>query len=100
MFRANRVHAEVEYWKDFGREVAVRYPESLRCTEGPAVRAVERRGDPSAVAQPSRTLHGEPIARFERELAAVGSLGLVIGDGAGGDTSYRTAHRQPQQLRP
>ncbi|GAA12650.1 hypothetical protein GOALK_056_00830 [Gordonia alkanivorans NBRC 16433] len=87
------VHAGVEYWKDFGREVAEVCLETLRCTEGLRVGAVYRRGDPGEIATTKRDLYADLVARIEVELAASGGLGLVFMDGDGNDPTYRTTHR-------
>jgi hypothetical protein len=43
---------------------------------------------------PKRGLYGALIAQFESELAVTDSLGLVVMDGDGSDTSYRSTHRR------
>ncbi|OIN78051.1 hypothetical protein BST29_21555 [Mycobacterium malmoense] len=88
------VHSGVEHWKDFGREVAVKCLEALRCTEGLVVGSVYRTGEPSSVAVTKRELYRDLIARFEGELAASDSLGIVVMDGDDSDSSYRSTHRQ------
>ncbi|CAM3723856.1 DUF3800 domain-containing protein [Occultella aeris] len=87
------VHKGVEYWKDFGREVADQCLETLRCTEGLKVGAVWRRGAPEQLARTKQEAYGALIERFERELADSGSLGIVFMDGDGTDGSYRSTHR-------
>ena len=88
------LHQGVEYWKDFGREVALGCLETLRCTEGMTVGSVYRRGPACSLADTRRALYGDLIGRFEEELAATDSLGIVVMDGDGSDTSYRSTHRQ------
>src|SRR5262249_28445823 len=88
------VHKGVEFWKDFGREVALRCLDTLRCTEGMTVGSVYRKGPASSIADTKRTLYGDLISRFEMELATADSLGIVVMDGDGSDTSYRSTHRQ------
>lgn len=56
--------------------------------------AVYRRGSPSDFAGTKRLLYGDLITRFESELTEKDSLGLVIMDGDGSDTAYRTTHRR------
>lgn len=87
------LHDGVEYWKDFGREVALECLHTLRSTEGVTVGSVYRRGAPEEFASTKRELYGALVARFERELHATGILALVFMDGDGSDTSYRSAHR-------
>lgn len=89
------VHAGVEFWKDFGREVAVECLETLRCIEGLRVGAVYRRGDPAQIARTKAETYAALVARFEAELAeGAGSLALLFMDGDGRDPMYRTAHRE------
>ncbi|WP_281166925.1 DUF3800 domain-containing protein [Aestuariimicrobium sp. T2.26MG-19.2B] len=86
------VHAGIEHWKDFGREVALACLETLRCTENLRVGAVWRRGV-GGVANTRRDAYSALIQQFEGELAETGSLALVFMDGNGSDTSYRATHR-------
>lgn len=86
-------HDGVEFWKDFGREVAVECLETLRSTEGLTVGAVFRWGDPKSLAHTRRSAYSALIARFETELDAQDALGMVFMDGDGTDPTYRTAHR-------
>lgn len=88
------LHNGVEFWKDFGREVAVRCLETLRCTEGLVIGSVYRWGSPETIADTKRDLYSDLIARFEDELDTRESLGVVIMDGDGKDSSYRSTHRQ------
>jgi hypothetical protein len=88
------IHNGVEFWKDFGREVAVSCLDTLRCAEGLTVGSVYRRGDPARLATTKIELYRDLILQFESELARSDSLGLVVMDGDGSDTSYRTTHRQ------
>ena len=87
------VHDGVEYWKDFGREVAVECLETLRCAEGLTVGAVWRKRPPAELAQTRREVYAELITRFETQLAGSTSLAMVFMDGDGSDSSYRTTHR-------
>lgn len=87
------VHDEHEYWKDFGREVAVECLETLRCTENLMVGAVWRRGPAKDIARTKQETYAALIQRFEQELAGRGSLALVFMDGDGSDSSYRSTHR-------
>lgn len=87
------VHNGVEYWKDFGREVAVECLETLRCTEGLTVGAVWRRSPPDQLARTRQETYAGLIQRFEQELAGSGSLAMVFMDGDGSDSSYRSTHR-------
>jgi hypothetical protein len=88
------IHHGVEFWKDFGREVALNCLETLRCTEGLIVGSAHRMGSPPAIADTKRELYGDLIAEFEAELEAADSLGIVVMDGDGSDRSYRPTHRQ------
>lgn len=87
------IHRGVEYWKDFGREVAVQCLETLRSTEGLTVGAVWRRRSPAELAQTKSEAYSALIRRFEDELAEADSLALVFMDGDGSDSSYRKSHR-------
>lgn len=87
------LHNGVEYWKDFGREVALECLETLRCTEGLSIGAVYRRGDPKDLAVTRAQAYEALVERFEEELVSSESLGLVVMDGDGSDISYRNAHR-------
>lgn len=86
-------HNGVEFWKDFGREVAAECLETLRCTEGLTIGAVFRRGDPKQLAQTRHSAYTALIDRFESELDTQDALGMVFMDGDGTDPTYRTAHR-------
>ena len=48
------VHNGIEFWKDFGREVAVECLDTLRCAEGLVVGSVYRQGDPARLAATKR----------------------------------------------
>nr|WP_232541563.1 DUF3800 domain-containing protein [Nocardia bovistercoris] len=87
------IHDGHEYWKDFGREVAHDCLETLRCVEGLIVGSVYRRGQPQDFASTKRELYADLVTRFERELEAGDSLGLIFMDGDGSDSSFRTTHR-------
>lgn len=87
------VHNGVEYWKDFGREVAVECLETLRSTEGLSLGAVWRRGAPADIAKTRREAYAALVARFERELQESSSFAMIFMDGDGSDTSYRSTHR-------
>lgn len=87
------VHDGVEYWKDFGREVAIECLETLRCTEGLVVGSVWRRGDPERFSVTKREAYASLVERFEGELAESSSLAMIFMDGDGSDTSYRSTHR-------
>ncbi|MGL3150437.1 DUF3800 domain-containing protein [Microbacterium sp. A82] len=87
------VHEGVEYWKDFGREVAVRCLEALRGTEGLRVGAVYRTGAPANFGATKYAAYQTLIERFEEQLHESDSLALVFMDGDGRDPSYRQAHR-------
>ncbi|WP_136035569.1 DUF3800 domain-containing protein [Microbacterium sp. K35] len=86
-------HGEVEYWKDFGRDVARECLETLRFTEGLSVGAVFRSADPRALARTRSDTYAALVHRFEQELHERDALGIVFMDGDGSDSSYRTAHR-------
>lgn len=90
------VHNGTEFWKDLGREVAVKCLDTLRCSEGLVVGSVYRKGDPAHahLAATKRALYRDLIMHFENELASTDSLGIVVMDGDGSDHSYRTTHRQ------
>lgn len=88
------LHNGVEYWKDFGREVALECLETLRCAEGVTIGAVYRRADPKDLAATRAETYESLVARFEGELVATESLGMVVMDGDGSDPSYRNAHRK------
>jgi hypothetical protein len=90
---ARHVHDGIEYWKDFGRAVAIECLETLRSTEGLSVGAVWRRGAPVDIARTRREAYEALVARFERELHETRTLALLFMDGDGSDTSYRSAHR-------
>lgn len=49
---------------------------------------------PETIADTKRDLYSDLIARFEDELDIRESLGVVIMDGDGKDSSYRSTHRQ------
>jgi len=87
------VHDGVDYWKDFGREVAQECLETLRCIEGLRVGAVYRWGDPAHIAQLKTDTYTELVSRLETELAGSESLALLFMDGDGTDTTYRDSHR-------
>ncbi|NMO04697.1 DUF3800 domain-containing protein [Gordonia sp. TBRC 11910] len=87
------IHNGVEHWKDFGREVADTCLDTLRCTEGLRLGAVYRRGEPSDLAATKQSLYADLVAQFENELRDSDSLALIVMDGDGSDTSYRTTHR-------
>lgn len=87
------VHDGIEFWKDFGREVAVECLETLRSTEGLSVGAVWRRGEPGDIARTRRDAYAALVARFEHQLRATESLAMLFMDGDGSDTSYRSTHR-------
>ena len=87
------IHNGVEYWKDFGREVATTCLDTLRSTEGLRVGAVWRQGPPAQLAQTRQDAYAALIARIEEELEADDSLAIVFMDGDGSDPSYRTVHR-------
>lgn len=87
------IYEGVEYWKDFGREVAVECLHTLRSTEGLSVGSVWRRGDPKDIATNRRQAYAALVARFETELAASEELALLFMDGDGSDPSYRSTHR-------
>lgn len=87
------VHNGVEFWKDFGREVAVECLETLRCTENLTVGAVWRRGAPGDITRTRQETYAALIQRLERELASSESLAMVFMDGDGSDSSYRSTHR-------
>ena len=61
------VHDGVDYWKDFGREVAVECLDTLRCMEGLRVGAVYRRGDPHKLAQLRPDTYSALGRRFEAD---------------------------------
>ncbi|WP_246372641.1 DUF3800 domain-containing protein [Gordonia humi] len=88
------VHNGTPYLKDFGREVAEHCLETLRCTEGLRAGSVWMVGEPRELHESKRRLYASLVSRIERELSATHSLGLVVMDGDGSDTSYRGVHRQ------
>jgi hypothetical protein len=92
-FPDRHLHGGVQYWKDFGREVAVQCLETLRSTEGLRVGAVYRQGDPAEFARTRQEAYAAFVNSVEGELAAAGSLGMIFMDGDGSDTSYRSTHR-------
>jgi hypothetical protein len=51
-------HGGVEFWKDFGREVAEECLETLRCTQGLRVGAVYRHGPPEEFARTRQHTYG------------------------------------------
>lgn len=87
------VHNGVDYWKDFGREVATVCLETLRCTEGLQVGAVWRSGPPELLAQTRQEAYAALVQRIEGELVESDSLAIIFMDGNGTDPSYRSAHR-------
>lgn len=87
------VHEGVEYWKDFGREVALECLQTLQSTKGLRLGAVYRRGKPEDIAQTRQQAYAALVDRFEDELNKSDSLALVFMDGDGSDTSYRSTHR-------
>jgi len=87
------VHDGVDYWKDFGRELAQECLDTLRSCEGLRVGAVWRRGEPGEIATTRRETYAALIQRLEDELARADSLAMVLMDGDGSDTSYRSTHR-------
>ncbi|WIB06482.1 DUF3800 domain-containing protein [Arthrobacter sp. zg-Y20] len=87
------IHNGVEYWKDFGREVALECLETLRNTEGLSLGAVYRKGKPEDIAHTRQQAYAALVDRLEAELARSDSLALVFMDGDGSDTSYRSTHR-------
>lgn len=90
---AHHVHGGVEYWKDFGHQVAEECLATLRCTEGLGAGAVWRRGDPGDFNRTKKDTYTALIQQFESELAQTDSLALVFMDGDGSDTSFRATHR-------
>lgn len=87
------VHNGVEYWKDFGREVAIECLETIRCTEGLTVGAVWRRADPKNFAANKRQTYANFISQIEHDLSESASLAIVFMDGDGTDQGYRSTHR-------
>ena len=88
------VHNGVEYWKDFGRDVAEECLDTIRCTEGLTVGAVWRKGHPENLSLTRHEAYVDLISKFEHELTDSESLALVFVDGDGSDPSYRAAHRE------
>ncbi|WP_440671840.1 DUF3800 domain-containing protein [Clavibacter nebraskensis] len=86
-------HAGVEFWKDFGREVAEECLETLRCAEGLRVGAVHRQGRPQDFAQTKQEAYSALVSQLEQELARSDSLAMIFMDGDGSDSSYRSTHR-------
>lgn len=86
-------HGGVEYWKDFGREIATECLETLRSTEGLTIGSVYRRDAPEKLAQTRHDTYAALVSRFERELSDSGSLAMVFMDGDGTDPTYRSTHR-------
>ncbi|RLP75554.1 DUF3800 domain-containing protein [Mycetocola tolaasinivorans] len=84
----------VPYWKDFGRAVAVECLKTLRSAEGLRVGAVWRQGTPEDFFRTKHETYAALVSRFERRLRESDSLGLVIMDGDGSDSSYRSTHRR------
>lgn len=87
------IHEGVEYWKDFGREVATNCLDTIRSTEGLTVGSVWRRGPAKQLARTKKEAYAALIARLEAELEESGSLAIVFMDGDGSDTAYRSTHR-------
>jgi hypothetical protein len=87
------VHDGVEFWKDFGREVAVACLDTVRCIEGLRVGAVHRSGPPGSFALTRTSSYAALLEAFEEDLRNSRSLGLVFIDGDGTDKAFRTAHR-------
>ncbi|SDQ62403.1 Protein of unknown function [Curtobacterium sp. UNCCL20] len=90
------VHDGVTYWKDLGRELAVRLLREMSCFEGMTVGAVFRRVDPHPLQAEKVSLYRDLVRSWEQELSADGELAMLFMDGNGTDHSYRTAHRQLQ----
>lgn len=90
---ARYCHDGIEYWKDFGADVAREVLETMRCSEGLRTGAVYRRGEPTNIASTKAQTYAALVARFEAELAQSDSLALLFMDGDGHDHTYRTAHR-------
>jgi len=86
-------HNGIEYWKDFGREIATECLETLRSTEGLTVGSVFRHGAPQDLARTRQETYSALVARFEQELSRSGSLAMVFMDGDGTDPTYRSTHR-------
>lgn len=87
------IHADGEYWKDFGRDVATTCLDTLRCMAGVKVGAVWRKDSPSNYAQTRQEAYRALVHRFEEELRTTCSLGIIFMDGDGSDTTFRLMHR-------
>lgn len=90
---ARHIHHGVEYWKDFGREVALQGLETLGSSEGLTVGVVARGGSASMIAETRRGLYRALVQRWEAELQERDSLALVFMDGNGSDATLRSEHR-------
>jgi len=88
------VHKGNAHWKDFGRDVAHECLETLRCLEGAKVGAVWRQAEPSKFADARLEAYRGLVERFEAELRADESLGIIFMDGDGRDLTYRRLHRE------
>lgn len=86
-------HNGVQFWKDFGRDVAVECLQTLRSTEGLSVGSVWRRGAQEDIARTRREAYAALVTRLESQLAETGELALLFMDGDGTDVSYRSTHR-------
>lgn len=86
-------HDGIDFWKDFGREVAEQCLETIRCAQGLRVGAVYRRGRPEEFAQTRQGTYASLVSRVERELEQSDSLAMIFMDGDGSDHSYRSTHR-------
>lgn len=87
------VHEGQKFWKDFGREVAIKCLETLSSAEGLQVGAVWRKGPPGDINRTKRDAYSALVARLESELQESGELAMVFMDGDGSDSSYRATHR-------
>jgi hypothetical protein len=86
-------HNGVDFWKDFGREVAEECLETLRSAQGLRVGAVYRRGRPQDFAETRQRTYQALVSRVEQELEQSNSLAMIFMDGDGSDPTYRSTHR-------
>lgn len=89
-----RSSSGAEMWKDLGGEVALKCLETMSSIGGLKVGAVFRQATHATFAQARADLYARLVDRFDVELNATGSLGMVFMDGDGSDTTYRDVHRR------
>jgi hypothetical protein len=87
------VHDGAPYLKDLGRDVAQICLNTIRSVEGLRIGSVYRQATDTDTASAKQQVYAALVGRWEEELAASDTLGMVIMDGDGTDQSYRQAHR-------